>query len=61
MLLIIRADIDGAKTAFASFNILGPIPSRPVAFEEFNPFIDWETRSVEIYGTVKIHPLEFRY
>ena len=40
MLLIIRADIDGAKTVFASFIILGPIPSMPVAFEEFNPFIN---------------------
>ena len=34
MLLFIRADIDGAKTLFANFIILGPIPSRPVAFVE---------------------------
>ena len=51
MLLFIRADIDGAKTVFASFIILGLIPSRPsrpVAFVEFNPFIKCETQSVEI-------------
>ena len=48
MLLFIRADIDGAKTLFASFIILGPIPSRPAAFVEFKPFINWETQSVEI-------------
>ena len=34
MLVFIRADIDGAKTVFASFISLGPIPSRPVAFVE---------------------------
>ena len=34
MLVFIRADMDGAKTVFAIFIILGPISSRPVAFVE---------------------------
>ena len=32
ILLFISAVIDGDRTVLASFKILGPIPSRPVAF-----------------------------
>ena len=39
VLLIISAVIDGDRTVLASFKILGPIPSRQVAFEGFSPFI----------------------
>ena len=53
MLLLIKADIDGAKTVFASFIIFGSILSRPVAFIEFHPFINCETRLFETYGIVK--------
>ena len=53
MLLFIRADIDVAKTVFGSFNSLGPIPLRPVAFVEFKPFINGETKSIDTNGVVK--------
>ena len=43
ILLFISAVIDGDRTALASFKILGPIPSRPVAFAGFCPFINLET------------------
>ena len=40
ILLLIMAAIDGDRTVFASFKILGPITSRPVALAEFRPFMN---------------------
>ena len=42
ILLFISAVIDGDRTVLASFKIIGPMPSRPVAFAEFSPFINSE-------------------
>ena len=43
ILLFISAIIDGDRTVLASFKIRGPLPSRPVAFAGFSPFINSET------------------
>ena len=43
ILLFISAVIDGDRTVLVSFKIRGPIPSRPVAFAGFSPFINSET------------------
>ena len=43
ILLFISAVIDGDRTVLASFKILGPIPSRPVAFAGFSPFTNSAT------------------
>ena len=61
MILLIRANIDGAKTVFARLIILGLIPSRPVAFVEFNPFINPNTRSIDTYAIVKKLSFGFFY
>ena len=53
MLLLIWADIDDARTVFASLAILGPISSPPVAFVEFNSFINSKTQSVDPYANCK--------
>ena len=43
VLLFISAVIESDRTALASFKIRGTIPSRPVAFAGFSPFINSET------------------
>ena len=43
ILLLISAVLDGDRTVLASFKILGPIPSRHVAFAVFSPFINSAT------------------
>ena len=43
LLLFISAVMDGDRTVLASFKILGHIPSRPVAFAGFSPFINSAT------------------
>ena len=53
MLLLIRAAIEGAKMSFAIFSILGPMPSSPVAFAMFKPFINSDTCAMDINGISK--------
>lgn len=52
MLLLMAVRV-GVRTTLASFYILGPIPSRPIAFAEFSPFMNSETLSTVMYGTLK--------
>ena len=51
-MLLFRSDIDGAKTLFANFIILGLIPPKPEAFVEFNPFTlkDFKSAKIEIHN-----------
>ena len=43
ILLFISVVIEGDRTVLASFKIIGPLPSRPVAFAGFSLFINSAT------------------
>ena len=53
MLLFIRDAIEGAKISEAIFKILGPRPSRPVAFAGSSECMNSDTCCIVICGTVK--------